>query len=162
MRIDITERPAVRVAYLRYTGPFGDPVGRFWRNTVSPWLADHGLVDCPRYGVALDNPMDTPPERCRYDACVELPPGLSLPDAPERNLAGGRYAVTHFKGTGADIGAGLGRVPARIPSPTPHIASTISGRRSSTIRAAPCTMRAPACSPASCACPWLARLGQLD
>jgi AraC family transcriptional regulator len=108
MRIDITERPAVRVAYLRYTGPFGDPVGRFWRNTVSPWLADHGLVDCPRYGVSLDNPMETPPERCRYDACVELPPGLSLPDAPERNLAGGRYAVTHFKGTGADIGPAWG------------------------------------------------------
>ena len=29
---------------------------RFWRNTVAPWLADHGLVDCPRYGVTLDDP----------------------------------------------------------------------------------------------------------
>ena len=61
MRIDVVERPAVRVAYLRYTGPFGDPLGRFWRSTVAPWLADHGLVDCPRYGVTLDNPMSTPP-----------------------------------------------------------------------------------------------------
>ena len=51
MRIDVVERPAVRVAYLRYTGPFGERLGRFWRNTVAPWLADHGLVDCPRYGV---------------------------------------------------------------------------------------------------------------
>ncbi|HEX5161996.1 MAG TPA: GyrI-like domain-containing protein [Steroidobacteraceae bacterium] len=108
MRIDITERPAVRVAYLRYTGPYGEPLGRFWRNTVGPWLADNGLVDCPRYGVALDDPAQTAPGKCRYDACVELPPGLSLPDAPERSLAGGRYAITHFKGGGADIGRAWG------------------------------------------------------
>jgi len=104
MRIDITERPAVRVAYLRYTGPFGEPLGRFWRGTVAPWLGDHGLVDCPRYGVALDDPDQTAPELCRYDACVELLLGLSEPAAPEKTLAGGRYAVTHFKGAGADIG----------------------------------------------------------
>ncbi len=108
MRIDVVERPAVRVAYLRYTGPFGEPLGRFWRNTVAPWLADHGLVDCPRYGVTLDNVMSKPPEQCRYDACVELPPGLSLPDAEETTIRGGRYAVTHFKGSVADIGAAWG------------------------------------------------------
>jgi AraC family transcriptional regulator len=105
MRIDVVERPTVRVAYLRYTGPFGEPLARFWRSTVAPWLADHGLVDCPRYGVTLDNPMTTPPERCRYDCCVELPPGLSLPDAQETNLRDGVYAITHYKGSGADIGA---------------------------------------------------------
>lgn len=108
MRIDITDRQPVRVAYLRYTGPFGEPVGRFWRSKVAPWLADHGLVDCPRYGVTVDDPSRTPPEKCRYDACVELPAGLSLPDAPETTIAGGRYAITHFKGTGADIGAAWG------------------------------------------------------
>jgi AraC family transcriptional regulator len=105
MRIDVVVRPAVRVAYLRYTGPFGEPLGKFWRNTVAPWLADHGLVDCPRYGITLDHPGTTPPEQCRYDACVELPPGLSLPDAGETTIPGGPYAITHFKGSGADIGA---------------------------------------------------------
>jgi AraC family transcriptional regulator len=105
VNIEITERQPVKIAYLRYTGPFGEPLGRFWRNTVSPWLADHGLIDCPRYGVALDNPMTTPPERCRYDCCVALPPGLTLPDAEETTIPGGRYAVTSFKGTGAQIGA---------------------------------------------------------
>jgi AraC family transcriptional regulator len=104
----IVERQPVRVAYLRYTGPFGEPLGRFWRNTVSPWLADHGLVDCPRYGVTLDDPMQTPPERCRYDACVELSPGLSLPDAAETTIAGGVYAVTHFKAPSSEIGAAWG------------------------------------------------------
>lgn len=108
MRIEITERQPVRVAYLRYTGPFGDPLGRFWRATVSPWLAEHGMLDCPRYGVTLDNPMNTPPEKCRYDACVELPRGMTLPNSGETTIPGGRYAVTHFKGTGADIGAAWG------------------------------------------------------
>jgi AraC family transcriptional regulator len=104
VKITLVERQPVQVAYLRYTGPFGEPLTRFWRATVAPWLADNGLMDCPRYGVVLDNPRDTPPERCRYDACVELPAGLRLPDAEETTIAGGRYAVTPFKGSSADIG----------------------------------------------------------
>jgi AraC family transcriptional regulator len=108
MKIDFVERPDVRVAYFRYTGPFGDPVGRFWRTTVASRLADHGLLDCPRFGVTRDDPMSTPPDRCRYDACVALPPGLSLPDASEATLPGGRYAVTHFKGSVARIGIAWG------------------------------------------------------
>ena len=96
MRIDVVERPAVKVACMRYTGASGEPLGRFWRGTVVPWLADYGVVDCPRYGVTLDPGQ--------YDACVELPPGLSLPDATETVIIGGTYAVTHFKGPGTYIG----------------------------------------------------------
>ncbi len=105
MKIEITERAAVKVACLRYTGPMGDMVGRFWRTTVAPWLADNGLLDCPRYGVTIDDPGATPPGQCRYDACVELPQGLSVTGAAETTIAGGRYAVTRFKGTSAEIGA---------------------------------------------------------
>jgi AraC family transcriptional regulator len=108
MKFEAVERQSARVTYLRYTGPFGEPLALFWRKSVTPWLADHGLVDCPRYGVALDNPMRTPPEKCRYDACVEMPSGLSLPDAAEATIAGGRYLVTRFKGSAADIGAAWG------------------------------------------------------
>jgi AraC family transcriptional regulator len=106
VNIDIVERAPARVACLRYTGPVGEPLGRFWRGTVSPWLAERDLMDCPRYGVSIDDPTNTPPEHCRYDACVELPPGLTLPDATESTVAGGRYAVTRFTGTAAQIGAG--------------------------------------------------------
>jgi AraC family transcriptional regulator len=108
VKIQIAERQPVKVACLRYTGPFGEPVGRFWRATVAPWLADLGLLDCPRYGVSLDNPRTTPPDKCRYDACVELPRGLTLPDVAEATIAGGRYAITYFKGTNAEIGAAWG------------------------------------------------------
>jgi len=104
MNIEVVERAPVRVAYRRHTGPFGEHLIRFWRGNVAPWMAEHGLLDCPRYGVSLDDPANTPAEKCRYDACVELPPGLSLPDAPEKILAGGRYAITLFKGTSTQIG----------------------------------------------------------
>ncbi len=105
MNIETIDRQPVRVAARRYVGPFGEPLGKFWRNVVTPWLADNGLVDCPRFGVALDNPVSTPAEQCRYDCCVELPAGLGVADAPVSTIPGGKYAVTPFKGTGAQIGA---------------------------------------------------------
>ena len=105
MKIDIVERDPVRVACLRYTGPFGEPLGRFWRSKVTPWLAEHDLMDCPRYGVSIDDPTHTPPEACRYDACVTLPPGLTLPEVAQATIAGGSYAVTCFSGNATRVGA---------------------------------------------------------
>jgi AraC family transcriptional regulator len=98
------DREPVRVAARRYVGPYGEPLGKFWRNVVTPWLADNGLVDCPRFGVPLDDPGSTPLERCRYECCVALAPGLTVADAAELTIPGGKYAVTRFKGTGAQIG----------------------------------------------------------
>jgi AraC family transcriptional regulator len=105
VNIETVDRKPVRVAARRYVGPYGEPLGKFWRKIVTPWLADNGLVDCPRFGLPLDNSATTPPERCRYDCCVELPPGLTVGDAIESTIPGGKYAVTRFKGTGAQIGA---------------------------------------------------------
>ncbi len=106
MEIRIAERQPVQVACFRYTGPLGAPLGRFWRTTVNPWLGEHGLLDCPRYGVTLDNPMITPPETCRYDACVELPRGLTLPGREMATIPGGSFAIATFKGTSAQVGEG--------------------------------------------------------
>jgi AraC family transcriptional regulator len=119
MKIDIVERQPVRVACLRYTGPGGELLGRFWRGTVSPWLADHGLVDCPRYGVIIDDPARTPPATCRYDACIELPPGLPLPDATEAIIRGGRYAITCFKGPRAELAVAWGAFGAAVLADLP-------------------------------------------
>jgi AraC family transcriptional regulator len=105
VNIETVDRKPVRVAARRYVGPYGEPLEKFWRTVVMPWLADNGLVDCPRFGVPLDHPASTPPGQCRYDCCVELPPGLNVGDAIDRTIPGGSYAVTRFKGTGAQIGA---------------------------------------------------------
>ena len=71
MNIAIVDRAPARVACLRYTGPVGESLGRFWRVTVTPWLAERDLMDCPRYGVCVDDPTNTPPDGCRYDAPPE-------------------------------------------------------------------------------------------
>ena len=40
--IDMAPTP---VAYHRHTGPYGQPVARFWMERVAPWMAE------PRVGV---------------------------------------------------------------------------------------------------------------
>ena len=111
MELKTVERPPVRVACLRYTGPFGPGIGAFWRDTVSPWREANGLTRAATYGVALDDPATTPPERLRYDAGIEVPAGFSGTGPYHLTvIAGGTYAVAAFKGTAAEIGAAWGAV----------------------------------------------------
>lgn len=35
--------PVVRVTYMRYTGPYGAGVNRFWMETFIPWCRANGL-----------------------------------------------------------------------------------------------------------------------
>jgi AraC family transcriptional regulator len=97
--VKIIERSPAKVAYLRQVGPYGPPVNQFWGTRVYPWLVANGLLGQPRYGIAHDDPSITDPAMCRYDAGAEVPPGFvtSLP-AFVGEIAGGRYAVLHFKG----------------------------------------------------------------
>jgi DNA gyrase inhibitor GyrI len=37
MQYEIKELPEVRVAYLRYKGPFGAAIGEFWKEVFTPW-----------------------------------------------------------------------------------------------------------------------------
>ena len=73
MNVRLVDRQPTNVAYLRYQGPYGAPLSRFWQETVYPWLATNNLLDRPRYGVSHDDPNITAPGQCRYDACVEVP-----------------------------------------------------------------------------------------
>ncbi len=105
MHVKVIDFPSTRVAYLRNVGPLGTTVGAFWTNTVFPWLDANGLTDKPRYGIGLDNPAVTPPQKCRYDGCVEVPEGfIAKKPASIAVLPGGRYAVRSFNGTAAMIG----------------------------------------------------------
>src|SRR3569832_795014 len=102
MKIGFVERQPARVAYLRASG---EPPSRFWRGVVGPWLAEHGLLDCPRYGVIAGD---------QYGAGIELPRGMTLPDVAETMIAGGRYAITHFKGGGQEIAAAWSAFTAQL------------------------------------------------
>jgi AraC family transcriptional regulator len=105
MNVTLFDRQPTTVAYLRHLGPYGEPISLFWQKTVYPWLVTNGLLDHPRYGISHDDPSITAPEKCRYDACVEVPPQfVSSGKAFKTSIAGGRYAVLSFKGTVAEVG----------------------------------------------------------
>jgi AraC family transcriptional regulator len=106
MNMKIIERQPTRVAYMRHTGPYGEPIGRFWLEQVAPWMAADGLMGNARYGISHDDPSITDPASCRYDACVEVteefkPSGRAL----TTTLPGGRYAVMPFKGNTRQVAA---------------------------------------------------------
>jgi AraC family transcriptional regulator len=105
MNVRLIELPPARVAYLRHIGPYGPTVGEFWRQTAGPWMIAHQLLHAPRYGISLDDPSITAPDKCRYDAAVDWAGGVPPSPASVAELPGGRYAVADFTGTAAEINA---------------------------------------------------------
>lgn len=106
MKVTILERTPVHVAFQRRTGPYGPGVGKFWMDTVAPWMATNNLFGRDRFGISLDDPTVTTPVKCRYDACVQSPEKEVLSGNPgRREIPGGKYAALAYEGTSAEIGA---------------------------------------------------------
>lgn len=104
MDVKIVDFPPTTVAYQRYTGPYGPAIADFWDKVFNPWREQHGLGKRVTYGIGLDDPHSTPPEQCRYDACVEVPADYVAPaPASVTTLPGGRYAVARFRGQAHEI-----------------------------------------------------------
>ncbi len=104
MKVKVIDRKPVKVTYLRHVGPYGRPLSEFWRLTVYPWMAANDLLGQPRYGISLDDPTITAPDKCRYDAGVEARREIVVPgDSQTTTIPGGRYAVTAFCGTADQI-----------------------------------------------------------
>jgi AraC family transcriptional regulator len=66
---------------------------------------NHHLLERPRYGISLDDPGITAPEKCRYDAAVEVDPNfVGTGHHLKTSIPGGTYAAASFRGTAAEIG----------------------------------------------------------
>lgn len=105
MKVTIIDRPPVHIAYLRLTGPYGPRIGRFWMDTVAPWMATNNLFGRDRFGIGLDDPSVTASAKCRYDAGVQSEEKEMLSGEPARKvIPGGKYAALAFEGTGAELG----------------------------------------------------------
>jgi AraC family transcriptional regulator len=104
MNVKIIERKPTQIAYLRYVGPYGQPINAFWQTQVYPWMVANGLTGQARYGISHDDPSVTAPEQCRYDAGCEISASvLARGDAHRTTIPGGRYAALSFKGVVADF-----------------------------------------------------------
>lgn len=106
MQVEIKTLAPQRVVYMRHIGPYGPGLTRFWRERFMPWVQAAGLPLRPSYGIGLDDPHITPPERCRYDAAMQVDADFQASgEASIAELPGGRYAVLRFEGRGEEIGA---------------------------------------------------------
>lgn len=105
MNVKLVDRQPVAVAYLRYTGAYGEGIARFWQDTYFPWAVTNNLIGEARYGISHDDPGVTAPERCRYDAAVEVAQDFVVSgNAFKTTLPGGKYACLRFRGTVARVG----------------------------------------------------------
>lgn len=104
MNVEVKELPPARIATLRYTGPYGAPIGQFWAERVVPWARAMRLKSGWRYGIGYDDPSITPPSECRYDAGIEVPEDfVATGDTRIQQLPGGLYAVARFHGSAIEI-----------------------------------------------------------
>jgi AraC family transcriptional regulator len=106
MDVEIKTLADTRVAYLRYVGPYGGSgIAAAWQRFAS-WCAQAGLMQPRRrmFGVCLDDPTITPPEKCRYDCAVEVDATFVARDEiGTETVAGGRYACARFSGVAAEV-----------------------------------------------------------
>lgn len=127
--LELRTLPTLRLAYLRYTGPYGHPgIGATWQR-FGRWFGQRGEPRRRMFGISLDDPEITPADKCRYDCAVEVdaafrPEGeIGVQEFPDR-----RYACQRFTGTGADIHAAWMRLFAQglpasgwQPAPAPSL-----------------------------------------
>lgn len=106
MDVSIKALPDTRVAYLRHVGPYGGSgIAAAWQRFAA-WCGGAGLMQPRRqmYGVCLDDPTITPPDKCRYDCAVEVEADF-VPggEVGIETVAGGRYACARFTGVSAEV-----------------------------------------------------------
>ena len=108
LHVSLRTLPDTRVAYLRQSGPYGPPIAGLWQRFMM-WCGSQGLLHPHRpalYGISVDNPEVTAPEKCRYDACIAVAsafvPGGEI---GLQTIPGGAYACAEFKGSADDVTA---------------------------------------------------------
>ena len=95
--VQIITRPDCRVAYIRHYGPYGKNDSRIpakysalqaWARRIGIWNDTLALI-----GLCPDNPILTPPDRCRYDICIPVESGVMEDDIVSiQTIPGGSYA----------------------------------------------------------------------
>jgi len=106
MRVTIEELQEKRIAYL--TAPKGYDVPAIFEtwDKLDSWARSLKLPDFEshRFAICHDNPMFTPTEHCRYDACVEVPNNIQVNEPfDETTLPAGKYASAYYKGDGDKV-----------------------------------------------------------
>jgi AraC family transcriptional regulator len=105
VEVRIRVEPVREVVYFRVAGDYLRTCGQAWSRCLE-WAERHGLQEQPLLGMALDDPQITPPDRCRYDACVQLPEQWDARGerVSRKRIGGGVYACFDYAGSRAGVG----------------------------------------------------------
>lgn len=98
MNVEIKTKPALHLAYVSHHEGYNPKIGRAFEK-LCRWAGPRGLInkDSIFLGISLDNPDITPPDKCRYYACMSVPEGvmaekgIGVLDMPELTCAVYRY-----------------------------------------------------------------------
>ena len=107
MNINIETIPSCSIAYIRQVGAYGAE-NILTMEKLKHWSVANNLMNSKTviFGIAHDNPQTTPPENCRYDACILLIDKTFPADGnvvKHGELSGGKYAVFIVKHTAQAI-----------------------------------------------------------
>jgi AraC family transcriptional regulator len=99
MNAEVKEVPEFTVAYVRKVGPYTRKTCEPAFAEVMQWAGPRNYVGPGKVlAIYWDNPDVTPPEKCRFDACIIVPEG-TVPGGQIsiQTISGGSYAVCHFE-----------------------------------------------------------------
>lgn len=104
MKFKVETLPKYRVAYMRHVGPYG-PTNIQVMEKLKKWAREQNLLgSATLLAIPQDNPETTPPENCRFDACIVISEDFQLDDLiREQELSGGKYLIHEVKHTAEDI-----------------------------------------------------------
>ncbi|MHB8072351.1 DNA gyrase inhibitor [Desulfosporosinus fructosivorans] len=102
MHVNIETIPSFSIAYIRQVGAYGAENIRTM-GQLKHWAKANNLMNSKAviFGIAHDNPQTTPPENCRYDACLLLA-DKHFPasgNVQYGEITGGKYAIFTVKHT---------------------------------------------------------------
>lgn len=104
--VEIKRLPSFHVAYTQIIESYSTGIPKAWERLFQ-FLQPRGLIgyDTILLGIPYNNPGITPREKCRYRACVTVPPNVTLShsDVKTSDLLEALYAVYHFNGTREDV-----------------------------------------------------------
>lgn len=101
MIAQVTQIPPITVVMLRHSGPYDQLAPKF--DQLWNWVTANNVPAQRFIGIYWDNPDETPADRLRSAACVEVPIGYQMPHAgglplESAQIAGGNYATTRYVG----------------------------------------------------------------
>ncbi len=108
MNVRVEQMQGMRVAFMRHVGPYNE-VGPLWQKFMG-WAFSRGLFGNGKIlGICHDDPDVTPPEKVRYDACIQVDGSFEPEgDIGVQEVAGGEYAVATHEGPHENIGTTYG------------------------------------------------------